>query len=223
YIALIWSLGGELYNEDGTPRFDSPESKAALEFMYDRRRAVYPDETVADLPEATGSRLADGTAACLWANMWGAPPADDPMWETIELSATPTDPDFPDGQPVVQVFNDWLAIPAYSKNVEMAAEFLRFLGTAENLHAYNEQFGSFPPRQDAWTGYVTETELMSELSRLMEEYGVGFADIRQAPQLSELLQKEMPAYFTDLQDLDTTVAAIQEQYTQVLADAGRIQ
>lgn len=223
YVALIWSLGGELYAEDGTPQFDTPEAERALEFMYERRRGVYEDETIADLPEATGSRLVDGTAACIWANMWGAPPADDPIWEDISLSATPTDPAFPDSRPVVQVFNDWLAVPAYSQNVEMAAEFLRFLGSAENLHAYNEDFGSFPPRTDAWDGYVTETTLMQELSSLMQEYGVGFADIREGPRLAEILQQEMPAYFTDLQDLETTLSNIQEQYTQVLEDADRIQ
>lgn len=224
YIALIWSLGGTLYGEDGSPNFDSPEAEAALQFMYDRRRAVYPDETVADLPEATGSRLADGTAACLWANMWGAPPADDPLWEQIELNPSPVDTEnFPNSRPVVQVFNDWLAVPAYSKNIPVAAEFLKFLGSAENLHRYNADFGSFPPRQDAWTGYVTESTLMSRLSELMNEYGVGFADIRETAKFSEILKQEMPAFFSDTQDLETTLTNIQEQYTQVLQDAGRIE
>lgn len=223
YVSLIQALGGTLYNEDGSPTFDSPEAKAALQFMYDRRRAVYADETLTDLPEATGSRLTDGTAACLWANMWGAPPADDPLWEQIELSPSPIDAkNFPNSKPVVQVFNDWLAVPAYSKNVPLAAEFLKFLGSAENLHRYNSDFGSFPPRKDAWTGYVTETTLMSELSKLMEEYGVGFADIRETAKFREVLQRELPAFFTDTQDIDTTLSNIQTEYTQALQDAGRI-
>jgi multiple sugar transport system substrate-binding protein len=223
YLSLIWGLGETLYNSDGSPRFDTPEAKAALQFMYDRRRAVYPDETVADLPEAQGSRLVDGSAACLWANMWGAPPADDPIWENISLTAGPTNPDFPNSKPVSQVFNDWLAVPAYSKNVEMAAEFLKFLGSADNLYEYNSGFGSFPPRQDAWKGYVTDTALMKNLGDIMSQYGVGFADIRQTAQFREILQREMPAYFTDLQDLETTLTNIQTQYTQALQDAGLIQ
>jgi hypothetical protein len=32
----------------------------------------------------------------------------------------------------------------------------------------------------------------------------------------------MSAYFTDQQDLDTTLKNIQEQYTQVLREAGRL-
>ena len=219
YVQLIWALGSQLYKDDGTPTFDSAESKAALEFMYDRRRAVYPDETVADLPEASGSRLADGSAACVWGNLWGAPATDDPLWDKIELAPSPVDPSFPAAKPVVQVFNDWLAIPAYSKNVAAAADFLKFLGNAENQNRYNKDFGSFPPRKDAWTGYVAEDEIMQKMGKLMEDYGVGFADIRESAKLRELLQKEMPAYFTDQQDLDTTISNIQTGYTQALKDA----
>lgn len=223
YIALIWSLGGELYKENGEPTFDSEQARDALQFMYDRRRAVYPDETIADLPPASGSRLADGTAVCIWGNLWGAPPVDDPIWEKIEFSPGLTYPEkYPDSKPVVQVFNDWLAVPAYSKNVELAAEFLKFLGSAENLNRYNKDFGSFPPRRDAWTGYVQETRPMQVMSDLMNQYGKGFADVRESPKFREILQREMSAYFTDLQDLDTTLANIQRDYTQVLQDAGWI-
>lgn len=223
YINLIWSLGGDIYKENGEPAFDSQEARDALEFMYERRRAVYPDETVADLPEASGSRLADGTTVCLWGNLWGAPPVDDPLWEDIELVPGLTSEAYADSEPVVQVFNDWLAVPQYSQNVELAAEFLKFLGSAENLNRYNEDFGSFPPRQDAWTGYVEETAVMQTMGAYMEEHGRGFADVRETARFREILQREMPAYFTDVQDLDTTLENIQSEYTRVLEDAGRIE
>jgi multiple sugar transport system substrate-binding protein len=223
YISLIWGLGGEIYKDNGEPTFDSAEAKAALQFMYDRRRAVYTDETIADLPEASGSRLLDGTAVCSWSNLWGAPVTSDPVWENIEFTASVLDTEnFPASKPVVQVFNDWLAVPAYSKNVELAADFLKLLGSAENLNRYNSDFGSFPPRQDGWFGYVESDAVMLKLADLMNEYGKGFADVRETAKFSEILKKEMPAYFTDIQDLDTTLANIQAQYIQVLQDAGRL-
>ncbi len=43
FIAYIWSAGGELYNEDGTSAFDSPETAEALQYMYDRRRIMMPN------------------------------------------------------------------------------------------------------------------------------------------------------------------------------------
>ena len=100
-----------------------------------------------------------------------------------------------------------------------AAEFLKFLGNAENQNRYNKDFGSFPPRKDAWTGYVAEDAIMQKMGKLMVDHGVGFADIRESAKLRDLLQKEMPAYFTDQQDLDKTISNIQTGYTQVLKDA----
>lgn len=223
YISLIWTLGGKLYKEDGTPNFDSKEARAALQYMYDIHRAQFPDNTIADLPEATGPLLASDMLASFWGNLWGAPATSDPIWEKIELSPGFTDPDFPDSKPVVQVFNDWLAVPAYSKHVAEAAAFLKFLGSAENLNAYNADFGSFPPRKDAWFGFVEKDAVMQDMGKLMTDYGVGFADIRQTAQFRDILIAEIPLYLSDAQDLDTTLKNIQTKYAQVLVEAGRIQ
>lgn len=222
YISLIWTLGGSIYKDDGSPNFDSPEAKAALQFMYDRRRAVLPNEQTAGLPETTGALLASDLVACQWGNLWGAPATSDPIWAKIELFPGFTDPDFPKSKPVVQVFNDWLAIPAYSKHIPEAVEFLKFLGSAENLNTYNSHFGSFPPRKDAWFGYVEKDIVMKKMGELMGQYGVGFADIRETAQFRDVLMAEMPLYFSDAQDLDTTLKNIQEKYTQILRDAGRL-
>jgi multiple sugar transport system substrate-binding protein len=222
YVDLIWSLGAGIYKDDGSPNFDSPEAKAALQFMYDRRKAILPEETIAGLPEATGSRLATGEVGCQWSNLWGAPPTSDAIWDQIELSPGINDPtNFPNSKPVVQVFNDWLAVAGYSKHLPEAVAFLQFLGSKENLNKYNADFGSFPPRKDAWTGFV-EDPIMQQMGGLMEEYGMGFADVRETAQFRDILVAEMDAFFADLQDIDTTMANIQEKYTQVLVDAGRL-
>jgi hypothetical protein len=99
---------------------------------------------------------------------------------------------------------------------------LKFLGSAENQYRYNKDFGSFPPRQDAWVGYVTSDPIMGKLANLMQTNGVGFSDIRESAKLVKILQTEMPAYFTDAESLDSALSNIQSQYTQALRDAGRI-
>lgn len=215
YVQFIWAAGGELYKTDGMPNFDSTQSKAALQFMYDRRRAVLPDESVALLGEAQGSRLATGEVACLWGNAWGAPKLDDPAWKNIVMGPSPAPQG---GKPVVQVFTDWLGIPAYTKQPELAVEFLKLLGNQQNQAKYNELFGSFSPRNDA----AIESPVMQQQADLMNQYGRAFADVRAAAKLSEILQAQLPLYLQDSQDIDTTVQNIQTEYTQALKDAGKL-
>ncbi|MBP1704017.1 MAG: hypothetical protein H6Q38_3124, partial [Chloroflexi bacterium] len=58
---------------------------------------------------------------------------------------------------------------------------------------------------------------------LAAEYSYGYAGILEPTKLQEILQKELGAFLTDQQDLETTLANLQEQYTQVLTDGGYIQ
>ena len=103
-------------------------------------------------------------------------------------------------------------VPSAEDSYVTRREFTKFLGSAENQNRYNKDFGSFPPRKDAWTGYVAEDPVMQKMGDLMVKYGVGFADIRASAKLREILQKEMPAYFTDTQDLDTTLKNIDDSW-----------
>lgn len=216
YLQFIWASGGELYTANGTPAFDTPQAKTALQFMHDRRRAVLPSETIALLGEAQGSRLATDEVACMWSNAWGAPALDDPTWSKIVMGPSPAPQG---GKPVVQVFTDWLGVPQYTKQPELAVDFLKLLGSKENQAKYNELFGSFSPRKDA----TIDSPIMQQQADLMAQYGRAFADVRLAPKLQEILQAELPLYLQDTQDIDTTLKNIQDQYTQALKDAGRLQ
>jgi hypothetical protein len=46
--------------------------------------------------------------------------------------------------------------------------------------------------------------------------------VRETAQFRDILVAEIDAYFADLQDIDTALQNIQDNYAQVLADAGRI-
>jgi hypothetical protein len=59
---------------------------------------------------------------------------------------------------------------------------------------------------------------MQRVGELMDKYGIGFADFREPARLQEIVQKELPAYFTDEQDLETTLMNIQTQYTRALEE-----
>ena len=56
---------------------------------------------------------------------------------------------------MVLAFNDWLAVADYSKNKELAAEWLKVAFSKEANNKWNETMGLIPSRNDSQYGYVT--------------------------------------------------------------------
>jgi ABC-type glycerol-3-phosphate transport system substrate-binding protein len=223
YLNTIWSIGGSIYKDDGvTPNFDSAEADAAIQFSYDMKRAVYPDDTVGALPAGTGSVIEEGNGAvCLWHSGWAAPAPDSAVWSKVDIQAFGGDPtNFPNSKPIVLSFVDWWAVPAYSPNIDMTAEFLKFVFNQENNHRYNETMNLIPARADAHTGYVVDNPVLQREAELASQYSYGFAGILEPTQLQSILQTQLGLYLTDQQDKATTLGNIQEQYAQVLKDSG---
>jgi multiple sugar transport system substrate-binding protein len=225
YLNTIWSLGGNIYKPDGvTPNFDSPEAAAALKFNYDLRKAVYPDQNVAALPTSQGSVI-EGTngGVCLWHSGWAAPALTSDVWSKIDIQPFMGDKtNFPNSKPVVLSFVDWWGVPAYSKNVSMAAEFLKFVFSKDNNYKYNETMNLIPARTDAQTGFVQNSPILKQEAALASQYGYGYAGIIEPTKLQEILQAQLGACLTDQQDQATTLKNIQDKYTQALKDGGYI-
>src|SRR5260221_7511321 len=118
-VANIWSAGGELYNKDGSSAFDSAATGEALKYMYDRRRAVMPTEDVAALPAFEGPTLLSGKVVSSIRPTWELPDHKDKVWDNILIAPYPTGKS---GKNPVQIFTDWLAVPAYTQNKDLAVQ-----------------------------------------------------------------------------------------------------
>lgn len=219
FIAYIWSAGGELYNEDGTSAFDSAETAEALQYMYDRRRIILPTEETAGLPPFEGPAIASGAVVSGIFPMWAMPASDDAVWESIVAGPYPAGEN---GEPLVQVFIDWLAVPEYSENKELAVEFLKFITTQENAIALSDSsvVGYTPVRTDAWEAIRANSPVWDMLLGLAEEYGRAFSDIRASAELRPLITEQALLFMTDQQSLEDTQAALKEEYDAILEDGG---
>ncbi len=217
FIAYIWSAGGELYNKDGSSAFDSPQTAEALKFMYDRRRAVLPTEQTATLPAFEGTPLASGKVVSGIFPMWNVPPLDSDLWKSIAIEPYPAGKD---GKPLIQVFTDWLSVPAYSKNQALAADFLKFIGSQENALALNKVAGYTPVRQDAWDAIRKGSPVWDRLLDLAAKVGRGFTDIRASAELRPMLVEQVTLYLTDQQSLKDTQAKIKSEYDGMLKKNG---
>lgn len=217
FIAYIWSAGGELYYEDGSSAFDSPEVAEALQFMYDRRRAILPTETTAGLPPFEGTPIASGSVVSGIFPMWNMPSTADAIWNDIVIAPYPAGEN---GEPVVQVFIDWLAVPAYVEDPTMAVEFLKFITSKENASKLVSVAGYTPARQDAWEELRSTNEVWSRLIDAAVAYGRSFSDIRASAELRPLIVEQVTLFLTDQQSLEDTQAALKEEYDAILADNG---
>lgn len=226
WLLVFYSLGGKLYKEDGSPNFDSPEALATTQFMLDMRQATYGPaaDAVGSLPTGTGSVIDvddatgnDNGAVCLAHSGWAAPAFDRPVWEKVTIDPFYGDPEnFPNSQPVVLAFNDWLAVPEYSPNKELAADWLKLAFSKEANHKWNETMSLIPARNDAQFGYVTDSPQLKVEAELASKYGVGFAGIKEAAKLSTIMQDALGKLITEELTPEEVNAKIQEEYSAAL-------
>lgn len=217
FIAYIWTAGGELYYEDGTSAFDSAPVAEAMQYMYDRRRIMRPTEDTAGLPPFEGTALESGLVISGIFPMWAVPPTSDPIWNNVEMAPYPAGKN---GSPLIQVFIDWLSVPAYVENPELAVEFLKFIGSKDNAIALKQVAGFTPTRQDAWEEIKATDPVWAKLLDLTVEYGRAFADIRASAELRPLIFEQMTLFLTDQQSLEDTQMALKEEYDIILEEAG---
>lgn len=226
WLLVFYSLGGKLYKDDGTPNFDSPEALATTQFMLDMRQATYGPaaDAVGALPAGQGSAIdvddatgKDNGAVCLAHSGWAAPAFDRPVWDKVSIDPFYGDPaNFPNSKPVVLAFNDWLAVPEYSKNKELAADWLKMAFTKEANHKWNETMSLIPARNDAQYGYVTDSPQLKAEAELASKYGVGFAGIKEAAKLSTIMQDALGKLVSEELTPEEANAKIQEEYSAAL-------
>ncbi len=216
FIAYVWSAGGELYNADGSSAFDSAATAEALQFMYDRRRAVQPTELTAGLPPINGYPIASGLVISGIFPMWNMPPTTDPLWENIAIGPYPAGTN---GQPLIQVFTDWLSVPAYAKDPELAASFLKFIGSQDKAIQLSQVAGFTPVRQDAWDE-LRANPVWNAMLDAAVDYGRAFSDIRASAELRPLLVEQISMFLSDQQSLADTQEALKEEYDAILEDNG---
>jgi multiple sugar transport system substrate-binding protein len=220
FIGYIWSAGGELYNDDGSSAFDSPAVAEALQYMYDRRRVMMPTEDTAGLPAFEGTPLASGSVVSGIFPMWNVPPTSDAIWNDVAIEPYPAGAN---GKPLIQVYIDWLSVPAYAKDPELAVAFLKFIGSKDNAIALKTVAGYTPVRTDAWDEIKASDAVWAKLIDLTVEYGRSFSDIRASAELRPLITEQVTLFLTDQQSLEDTQMNLKDEYDAILQANGYIQ
>src|ERR687895_582179 len=142
FLPILWSFGGDVFDENWEVVFDSPESVAAVQFLVDDLRAV-AESSPENVDAADRSRLmAIGEA--LQSTVWPGEVLPDVLGEGTTVADTvrfiPM-PAGPSGQGFGMMGNWLLGIPTAAQNGQAAADFISWMTEEETQRTYAENEG----------------------------------------------------------------------------------
>jgi ABC-type glycerol-3-phosphate transport system substrate-binding protein len=136
WMTMVWSFGGELYDENLNPTVNSPEAIAAVDYMK-KLLAVSPKGAItANGDEVTSKFLGENIGAMLNYSGYYGMALDPAINKNVGKFATAP---MPKGASDITHLAGWnIGIPADAKNPDAAWAFLEFVLGKTNAKAYLE-------------------------------------------------------------------------------------
>jgi multiple sugar transport system substrate-binding protein len=222
FLPILWSFGGDVFDEDWNVVFDSPESLAAVKFLVEDLGAVaQPDPASTDA--ADRSRLmaiGGGYQSSVWPGEIAVDVLGPESTVVGNVCFIPI-PAGPSGNGVGMMGNWLLAIPEASANKEAAAAFVAWMLEPETQQTYAQNQG-IPSR----TSVLNDPELHEA-----NPYFPVLAEALQAPPnwrprtdqwnaVETILGTELNAALAGLKSAEDAVSAASSQIRSHMAGAG---
>jgi multiple sugar transport system substrate-binding protein len=169
FFDFLFQKGGQIFDENGKPAFNSPEGVAALQFMVDLKnlyKVMPPDVITYDNNEVHEGFLAGKFAMTNhWPYMFGMTAGTD-LENVVGYALEPA----PEGGSSVTTFNRWgFGIPLMSENKELAWKLAKFLTNTQSGAFEYSQMLDWPMRASAYQ--VPEViDQIPERHRLFSEF-----------------------------------------------------
>lgn len=223
FLPILWSFGGDVFDQDWNVVFDSPESLAAVKFLIEDLKAVaQPDPANTDA--ADRSQLMSqggGYQSSIWPGEVNTIVlGEGTTLDTSTVCFTPI-PAGPSGNGVGMMGNWMLAIPKASQNQQAAADFIKWMLQADTQKTYAENDG-IPSRTS-----VLKDESLAEAN----PYFPVLADALQAPPnwrprtdqwnaVESIIGTELNGALAGLKSAEDAVASASSQIRGLMAGAG---
>jgi multiple sugar transport system substrate-binding protein len=187
FCIQLWSRGGQLLDGDGTPAFDSPEGRAALQYYHDliHEHEVVPPEAVELESVETGQFYANGKAAMMW-NWSGfgamAEAPDSAVFGHTNYGLVPrADSDACEHTSLTVCYG--LTVPRGSDHADLAYEFIRHAASPENDRITTAE-GASGTRFSTWRDPAVLRE--NSFYSIVEEVNTG--PVKTLPRVPEYLE-----------------------------------
>ncbi|MFV2064126.1 MAG: extracellular solute-binding protein [Chloroflexota bacterium] len=222
FLPILWSFGGDVFDDDWNVVLDSAESLAAVKFLVEDLKAVAQADP-ANTDAGDRSRLmaiGEGFQSSVWPGEVGTIVLGEGSTVEGKVCFIPIPPG-PSGNGVGMMGNWMLAIPKASQNQQAAADFIKWMLQEDTQKTYAQNTG-IPSR----TSILKDAELAEA-----NPYFPVLADALQAPPnwrprtdqwnaVEAIIGTELNGALAGLKSAEDAVASAASQIRGLMAGAG---
>ncbi len=215
---VLWSMGGNWADEDWNVTIDSDETRAALEHW--KEMQDYCDPAILSWgTEESIQAFLDGRAAICetWPTLGLVQAADDPEQSKVvgkwALDVIPHD------KTGLTLLSAWdVAIPAESKNKDLAWEWIKMYTSEENQERFYEEFGIQSPRKSFYEREDMKGTWMDTVREALDTANMWWR-IPASTEVDTMLNTVVSAYMSGQIELEEAVQQMDEGIKSALESA----
>lgn len=212
-MSFPFQAGSEVVSENREPLFTEPEMKTAVEYIMS-----YIDEGLSsDIDDGVERqiKLANGDIAACSGGSWLIPlveaiPELKGKWGMAAL------PEGPGGKSAVYAGSN-LVITTWTDKVDASLAWFEHLVTKENILKHYELASALPPRKDAWTDLISQSDVDMSVFEEQLEMGKTFPMIPEMQEIGIDFTKYMERIMVGKEDIDTVLEELNQRATEILS------
>jgi multiple sugar transport system substrate-binding protein len=222
FLELLFASGGTVLNDDGTKAtIDSPEAKAALDFMVEGvKSGAAPKSVVTYMEPESLAQWQTGEPAYMrnWPYAYALSNDKKQSPKTAGKFEAVPQPSFEGGGKGGILGGHNSVISAYSKNPGAALKLIEFIGSPEIQKAYATQFSLTPVRNDVYDDPAVKKAIpfSDALKQAVEQAGARPVS-PVYPQISQAIYKNVNAALSGQKSSDQALKDAQSQIEKALS------
>jgi len=217
WYQLVWSFGGDLYDDDLNPTVNTPEAKAATEFYVETLEASSDGAISIGGDDTTNQFISAETGQMIQYSGYHPLVVDPETSSFADVIATAR---VPKGSADVVHMAGWnIGIPADSTNKDAAWQFLEYVMGKPNAKRFLEEGAAAPGRISTTTdsGLLAETPYLELLNIPAEVRVERYPQLTVYPEFEKTVGDILANILSGQTSIDDGLAEMQEKLTDVLA------
>lgn len=212
---VLWSVGGNWFDEDGNVTFDTPEFREAATLYADILDAgASPSGSLSYEYGEANQAFMTGQAAFMM--QWSAA-FNELNSDTSMVGGTVGIAPIPGPIPSTHVHSLGVALNRYSENKEAAAKWLEYLASEEAMQLYAES-GGLPPVSSVLMAMGEQRPEFIQTAEHLDAYGYVESTSAETFAILDVLARNLTEVWAGQTDVDSAAAAAQAEAEALLSE-----